>query len=538
MKKLNLDWVTDSIKDEYKKWKKGDTVLISAQTGTGKTYFITNKLLDNLMDHERLLLVCNRTQLKRQLKKDLLQKYNQAIPETLEELDGITTIADKVTITSYHAISNTIKEEIYGDGSIKSSFDYYDYIVFDECHFMFSDGSFNNKIRFAYDKIVRRYYPYIVKIFISATMHEVRHPIIYNVESIANSGFGLDTPTIHEYTTGNDYSYLKPQYFNKIETIINLIKNDSTDEKWLIFISDIQRDGNQILEEIGEEKCSLIKSGTISEELNSIINNSQFSKKVLVCTKAMDNGININDPKLKNVVIMTWDRITFIQMLGRKRVDIDNPDEVNLFIPTRFKKSFMSKLKSYYDKKKEVDLLDKNQMEFYKKYDNDLKDFNGMNDVFYRDLKTGDIKINPVGRKRLHEDIKFAEGMVEKFDNDKYAFIREQLNWIGLSDSNLEENLLEDVYVNEEIETLENHLESIAGQKLFNDEQQQLSDLIIKELITVSKKTDYRTKRLKPSTLETMIRIQLNLPFAVSKSKQETNGELRGKRYIIVSKIS
>ena len=203
MRKLNLQWVSDSIGDDYKNWKQGDTVLISAQTGTGKTWFIKNVLLDNIADHERLLLVCNRTNLKRQLKKDLLKKYNEPIPETLNELDDITTIHNKkVTITSYHAISNTIRNGIYDEHGVDCDFSLYDYIVFDECHFIFSDGGFNNKTRFAYEKVVKQYYPHIVKIFISATMFEIREPIIRCVEKVKNNGFGLDEPTIHEYSTG------------------------------------------------------------------------------------------------------------------------------------------------------------------------------------------------------------------------------------------------------------------------------------------------------------------------------------------------
>lgn len=535
LKKLNLQWVTESIGDNYKSWKKGDVVLISAQTGTGKTYFIKNVLLDELMDHERLLFVCNRTNLKRQLKKDLLQKYKQSIPETLNELDKITTIADKVTITSYHAISRTIQEEQYNPNAPKSDFNLYDYIVFDECHFIFSDGGFNNKTRFAYEKIVHDYYPHIVKIFISATMYEIRNPIVRCVEMAKNNGFGLNEAIIHEYNTGNDYSYLNPYYFNNIDTIVNLIKNDTSNDKWLIFISDINRDGNKLLEELGEKNCSLIKSGTQSDELNSIINNSRFTKKVLVCTKAMDNGININDPKLKNIVIMTWDRITFIQMLGRKRIDINNPDKVNLYIPTRFKKSFLSKLKTYNDKKREVELLENNKMEFYKKYDNDLKDFNGMNDIFYRDIKTGEIKHNLIGCKRLYEDIQFAEYMIKAFDIDnKFAFIHEQLKWLGLEHTFSKSKFIEDVIVDEEVNTLQEYLEEIVDKKLYSDEQQELSDLIIKELITLSTKIDYRTKKLKPSTLENILRIQLELPFAVSKSKVESKGEMKGKSYTII----
>ena len=46
-KKLNVKWVSETIGEDYKNWRAGDTYYINAQTGTGKTYFILNTLLDN-----------------------------------------------------------------------------------------------------------------------------------------------------------------------------------------------------------------------------------------------------------------------------------------------------------------------------------------------------------------------------------------------------------------------------------------------------------------------------------------------------------
>lgn len=540
MKSLNLEWVSDSIKNDYKNWNKGDTVLISAQTGTGKTHFIKNTLLDNLESHERLLFVCNRTNLKRQLKRDLLRKFKEEVPEKLNDLDEVTTIGNQVTITSYHAISRTILDEVYGINNTKSDFSSYDYIVFDECHFIFADGGFNNKTRFVYEKAIQQQYPHIVKIFISATMDEIRDPILRCVDKSKNEGFGIN-PTIHEYNTGEDYSYIKPNYFNKIDTIVNLIKNDDSKDKWLVFISDINRDGNKLLEELGEEKCSIIKSGTISDELNLIINNSQFNKKVLVCTKAMDNGINLNDPKLKNVVIMAWDKITFIQMLGRKRINIDEPEEVNLYIPTRYKNSFRSKLMNFETKKKEIDLHSENYNEFCRKYDNDLQDFNGLNDIFYKDPRSERIKVNSVGYKRLFEDIKFAKAMIEKFDLDKkFAFVKEQLSWLGLDDQNCEENMIDDVLVNDELESLEEYLESLLGKQLFNSEQQELKKFITNDFDEMIIKLQGRHKDREPGLkILNKLMVVCDIPYIIkSKKKQKRiDGKVKSLSYWIIEQL-
>lgn len=475
--KLNLQWVTDSIEEEYKKWKQGDIVKIQAQTGTGKTYFIKKELIPYMSSYEKLLYVCNRTNLKRQLKKDLLEQFGEEIPYqknnknefVLDEkgnkildinaLDNITTI-NNVTITSYHAIQHKAWDEKYKTGTCNLN---YDYIVLDECHYLFIDGSFNQKCFLAFDKLIKDYQDNSIKIFISATMDELEQPINMSKDRI----FGRK-PTIWTYTTGIDYSYINTQYFKKLNDIINIIKNDNTNEKWLVFVSNI-KDGKEIKKELGKNIASFIhakNSDSGNLELTNIINNSKFEKKVLITTKILDNGINIDDDKLKNIVVMAWDKITFIQMLGRKRVKIDNAQDVNLFISTRYKKSFTFKLLKYREKKKEVELLKNNENEFNKKYDNELKKIGEMDNLFYRDKKTSKWKINKIGNLRLELDIIFAKQMEYSFNYDKkFAFIKEQLKWLGLASTFNENNLIEDVILEEDIESLKDYLEKMFSNK-------------------------------------------------------------------------
>ncbi|HCL4470320.1 TPA: DEAD/DEAH box helicase family protein [Clostridium botulinum] len=543
-KKLDLEWVTQAIGEEYKKWNRGDIIKINAQTGTGKTYFIKNKLIPHLEEYENLLYICNRTNLKRQLKKDLLEQFGKEIPYIknkngqyklkkgkrildIKELDKITTI-ENVTITSYHAIQNSELDREYKINNFNTD---YDYIVMDECHYIFADGSFNNKCRLAFDKLIKENYHFSIKIFISATMDGINDCINKSIEFI----LGIK-PKIWTYTTKIDYSYVNTKYFKQIDDIIQSIKNDKSDGKWLVFVSDLNV-GKKIIEEIGKDKSSLIKAGTRNnEELNNIINNSKFQKKVLVATKALDNGINISDTKLTNMVIMAWDKITFIQMLGRKRINIENAQEINLYIPTRYKKSFSSKINTYNKKRKEIELFNRDINAFNRKYDNDLDKIAKLNDLFYRDLN-GEWKINKVGNLRLFLDMQFAGEMVKRFKIEgEFAFIYKQLEWIKRLDNFDEFNLIENVISNNEVESLEKYLEKIQGEKLFDEEQQELSNLIIKELITISDKVDYRTQKLKPSTIENILRNQLNLDYAV-KSKRETKGSMRYKRYIIITKL-
>ena len=70
-KKMFLE---NSIGDSYKDWKAGDCIFISAPTGSGKTYFILNKLLAYLSSQpqkKKILYLVNRSILKQQVEKEI-----------------------------------------------------------------------------------------------------------------------------------------------------------------------------------------------------------------------------------------------------------------------------------------------------------------------------------------------------------------------------------------------------------------------------------------------------------------------------------
>lgn len=453
-RKLNLKWVTDAIGEDYKKWKKGDIIKIIAQTGTGKTYFIKNKLIDNLEGYERLLLVANRINLKRQLKKDLCLKFNKPLPTDIKDLDNVTTIGN-VTILSYQQIAEMKHGEAYGKD--KLNLDNFDYIICDECHFFLSDGAFNNKCDLAFKALIVERHRTAIKIFISATMEEIDKAIDMSYSKIKTLGFGSYSKRIlHEYNTDSDYSYLCIKYFKDIKNIVQLIKNDNTDEKWLIFIT--KKDiGVYIQEELeGFCSCEMITKDTDinkSDDLKEIIENSKFESKVLICTKAMENGINMNDELLKNIVIMAYDKTTFIQELGRIRIDIENAPQINLYIPTYSWKTFNTLTeKKYKFKFDKIYEYEENVKEFNCKYDRNFDKLD--KDIFIKE--DCGWKINTIGHARLIKDNTFAVNMKDKFnDEGEFAYIKEQLSWIGLENNFNEDDLIEDTVDKSNLKELE-----------------------------------------------------------------------------------
>lgn len=458
-KKLNLKWVTEVIGEDYKNWKKGDVVRVQAQTGTGKTLMITGNdkvkgLIDRMEDYEELIYICNRIELKRQIKLDLLKKYNLEIPATIEELDNKKKIKN-ITITSYHAIAYRELEKIYNYKDY--SLDKYSYIVCDECHFFTADGDFNNKTRLAYESLVKTRHRNAVKIFISATMAEVAKAIDKVAEEYKLDIFKKNR--IHTYSTGIDYSYLNTKYFTKISDIITLIKNDKSNDKWLIFVTS-KSDGKDILNKLTSYNISseLIVSGTNNKESKTITNESKFNCKVLITTKVLDNGVNIKDNAVKNLVVMANDKTTFLQEIGRIRFRIDNAPNINLYIYVSNKRVFNTFINKVYEPKfNSYNLFVDNKKEFEKKYDNDLSKV--YDDIFYREVNTNKYKVNKFGLVRLFRDMSFAKDMLEKLENDKFAFIKEQLSWLGLEDTFSKENLIENVAEDSNLELLKNFLD-------------------------------------------------------------------------------
>ncbi|EQK42928.1 DEAD/DEAH box helicase family protein [[Clostridium] bifermentans ATCC 638] len=432
-KKLNLKWVSDEIGNDYKEWKRGDIITINAQTGTGKTFFIKNVLIPH-MAYEKMLIVANRVNLKRQLKKDLCKYYNKPLPTDLSDLDNLNVIGD-VTIMSYQQLGNIIHDSNYGKEKLDLSM--YDYIICDEAHFFMTDAGFNNKCDLVFFELVRKKHD-AIKIFISATMDEIYPTIQAGAEDTNSNLIGK------KYNTGVDYSYVNTKYFRNLNDIAKLIKNDKTDEKWLIFVK--SKDDGEKLENQLKDICScefITRETNIkkSENLRNIISDSNFVSKVLITTKVMDNGINIDDDKLKNMVIMTYDNVSFIQMLGRLRVDIENAPRLNLFIPLFNRSNFNPLITKIYEPRIEmIKLFEKERTEFNRIYDRSDK---LPSSIFIK--INGAVDINILGRVRLDNDYEFVKNIDGKLKNDEFAYIKQQLKWIGLENEFNKENLIEHV---------------------------------------------------------------------------------------------
>jgi len=141
------------------------------------------------------------------------------------------------------------------------------------------------------------------------------------------------------YSSKPDYSYIDPVYFHKNQNIVDAILCSDKTEKWIIFVTN-ENDGKDFMARLSGKDVTAVfidaedkdNPQTISkEEYRNIVTGEKFTTRVLITTSALDNGINICDKDVKNIVIFSLNATTFLQMLGRKRLS-EKDDRVRLFL--------------------------------------------------------------------------------------------------------------------------------------------------------------------------------------------------------------
>lgn len=385
-------WLSDALKNKINLWNHLTPVFISAQTGTGKNTFIREHLLLRAYQSgERILLLSNRIALNRQSKLQYAQYIrdltgNSYYVEKFDEYTnkGIDKFSDFgfITICSYH--------QFYGKNLLDNN--EYSYIVCDECHFFTSDATFNIYTDKILEYIVTSG-KNSIRIYMTATIENVFEPIIRletqwiedeirDLEEQANFQRDCTTDIVNVVNTNMDFYYNRNAFWynnpndaisQQLEDIdrklqesksnvkmkcffyymsrnYDYVENvytyksygelleviNASEDKWLIFVLKLpSQDKKNALNNVSRKVAELSREKIDNNSgaygiYNQIIEKEYFDEDVLITTSLLDNGININDEKLKNIVIDVFDRTEFIQMLGRVRIK-DNR-KINLYI--------------------------------------------------------------------------------------------------------------------------------------------------------------------------------------------------------------
>lgn len=294
-------------KEEIIKWQPGDTVLISAGTGTGKSHFIKNSLYESAKAvGDKILMLIHRVNCVNQFNEEILT-------------DGKT---DVITIDTYQKIESDTRS---GTGYNLSE---YKYIVSDEFHYFVSDAKFNVTTDISFDAIMNSQG---IKIFMSATGNFMKD---YLQEYISNNNL----PQPYSYSLEKDYSYLQSLFFfYKEHTISELLRLAIEGKQKAIFFIHSAEKAYRLYKKY--EKYCLFNCGEGSankypvdkEAVNRMLRNQKFDKQILITTTCMDAGVNIIDEDLHYIVCDIIDIGQLIQCIGRKRSQNPN-DKLNLYV--------------------------------------------------------------------------------------------------------------------------------------------------------------------------------------------------------------
>ena len=309
-------------------------VIISAQTGKGKNYFITHNLREfALRNKQKILYISNRVALDYQQKKELAGLtysdffYKRGDIKSWENEENFSN----VTVITYHKLLRYFSQK---EKNESSWFDSFDYVVLDECHFFYSDALFNPYTWYILGKIVEKF-KNSVRIYMSATLDDVIEPIRYFEGCNFDDKSDLK-PFVYQFP--KDYSQYKQHYFSDISQVENLIIESRKNEKWLIFV-DNKTEGKKLSKRLNEKGVittyldSRSRTSEKDEEQlawNKLKTKGTLEGKVLITTSVLDNGFSIRDKDIWHIVLCTHDKTEFLQELGRCR--LEKEQVVNLYI--------------------------------------------------------------------------------------------------------------------------------------------------------------------------------------------------------------
>ena len=327
--RCDTDSIKEALEEEVPYWRYWKAILIDAPPGKGKTSFVYEVLIPLAIKMNRhVLLVANRNALSLQMKLDVMELIGSPLRDRLTDL-GIreTDIFGSVGIVSYHSLPRFLN-----DPENEDWLDNVEYVVADECHYFTSDSSFNNLTEW-HLKLITKHFKRAIRVYMTGTSWDVLRPIAdaemaikYDKERACK--VHLDREIIR-YHWEQDHSHVDLRFFRDLEEIKQLILGNPN-EKYMIFV-DSRDSGRALADALGKDRATYLDAESKgTKEMTKLLKEQTFDRQVLVTTKVLDCGINLWDNRLRHIVTVTDDRVSMLQMLGRKR---RKPGErVNLYV--------------------------------------------------------------------------------------------------------------------------------------------------------------------------------------------------------------
>lgn len=321
------EFVSDFLKYEVSQWTPGMNVFISCGTGTGKTTFAKNL---SMLTGGRTLILSNRVANLKQTRKG--SNYWKS---------GINPFAD--SCISYQKLESDPRLNV-------NWLNTFTHIVVDEAHYFVKDAGFNAKANISLAKIIGSN---CTKIFMSATidgfqkvylqlMKDMNKFHIFNNIRYSMTKSKLHIASIEEIVHESQISEILRELYGKTLIFVDSIEKGQKLKRKLdsIYLVGMITSESKESEEIKEKDL-----------FDTLIEKEKFDTDILIATSVIDNGVNIKDENLKNIIIQNNDKDEIIQMIGRKRC-LNMDDKVHIFLVSSSEQSLSRKIDSMEERKK------------------------------------------------------------------------------------------------------------------------------------------------------------------------------------------
>lgn len=329
--------VTEKINGEEVNWKRGDIVLISSGTASGKSYFIRNKL-EELADSEDtyILLLVNRSKL-----------FKQSV-----ELIGQSFLS-RIKVELYQNVERDINS---GKGY---DFSRFKYVVCDESHYFTTDSTFNDNSDDSLNAILSL--ENHVRIFMSAT----GSVLFSHITETYRRRLKKTDNKIWSYRIPRDFSNIASlSFYSDFASVERLIDKhlNKEDDKIIYFSKSVEkayelhqkyRDNSMFVCSDSNKKYSKYID---YKKVESMVKNNRFDCKYLFTTIVLDNGFDLKDENIKLIICDISDIDTMLQCIGRKRFK-NSKDKVHIILYNHTNRDLYNYKLSVDKKVKEADVF-------------------------------------------------------------------------------------------------------------------------------------------------------------------------------------
>ena len=322
------------------KLEPSQSILIHCPTGSGKTKAITE--FGHIFSKERqVIILTNRFICKMQLLRDLCKKFGY--PDVPDDMLDKMKLSPNLECMTYQELVHH-GHRFQGKKML---------IILDEYHCLAEDSTFSVYAQQTAE-FIRRNLDNTIRIYLTATPEDA-FPIVWNTEAISeatrngfpppltleteeqilfDAKYQYQTRIRHIYRIPADWSYLKFRAYrpDDRESLTKYIRTQNeAGKKSLIFINDIEA-GRKIQEQLGDSQL-VYSDEDKKAELREIAVQERFESDSLITTKVAENGVSLHDDKLSVIVAETCDLVSLQQIIGRARVNLRHPREVEVLIP-------------------------------------------------------------------------------------------------------------------------------------------------------------------------------------------------------------